>query len=442
MTVTRAVPYDLAAEASVLGSLLIDRDAIIEVAPFLKAGDFYRETNGAIYSAILKLYEAREPADNVLVMGELKRMGWADTIRDSDLIKMATDVPTSAHVVYYAKRVEATALLRRVIQVGGQIAAEGYSDPDNVGDVLAKAEELLNSITANRSRGTISTMEEMISEWHDRMDRLRENPNEGVGVQSGFLDLDHLTGGWQRAQLVIQAARPSVGKTAFMLNQAMYAAKHGHRVGIFSIEMGREELIERMISLEAQIDSRKLRRGDKLTEGDWSRITQADGVLATLPIFIDDSPSVSISDVATTATRMQHRHQIDILFVDYLQYIDAPRKDGSRTQEVAEIARKLKKLARSLNIPVVTLAQLSRQVDERKSHIPQLSDLGESSELEKSANIVCFLHRPEVYEPTAANAGLLEIHVAKNRSGPSNRVIELRFISEYTQFQNLMRIVS
>lgn len=439
--VNKAVPYDIALEEALLGALLLDREAVIKVASYLKASHFYRDRNAAIYRAIISLYERREPPDPRLVYEELRVTETTHDILVSDLVLMVDRCVVGGHSVhaeYYAERVVKYATLRRLISAGGEIAALGYEEGTDIEQTLAKASGLLSDVQAERNTQGAYSMTDMLNEWHDRMDMLDNNPEALVGIPSGFADLDGLTGGWQRSHLIVLGGRTGHGKTAAMCNMALHAASRSYRVGFFSIEMSREELIERWVSESAKVDSRKLRQGRYLSTQERARISAAMGTLSTMPIVVDDKPGISLSDLRARAYRMKVENGIDILFVDYIQKIESPRKDGNRVHEVGEVARKLKDLARELNIPVLTGAQLSRSIEARSNHVPQLADLRESGDIEHEANVVVFIYRPEMYEQDEKSIGLAELHVAKNRSGPLGTV-KLRYEATITKFQPLAR---
>lgn len=438
--VTRPVPYDLTLEEAVLGALLLDRATIISVAPFLKPAHFYRERNGTIYAAILALYSRREPPDPQLVYEELRISEGGPDIQVSDLVGLVDKTIAggySTHAYHYAERLVKYATLRNLIAAGGQIAALGFEEAADIDATLARAGSILAEVHTERDTMGARTMTAMLNEWSDRMDILDNNPETLIGIPSGFSDLDSLTGGWQRSHLVVLGGRTGHGKTALMCNMALHAAQT-RRVGIFSVEMSREELVERWISETARVDSRKLRQGRYLSQIERRRISDAVGTLDSLPIFVDDKPGITLADLRARAYRTKSQHGIDILFVDYIQKIEAHRKDGNRVQEVGEIARKLKDLARELNIPVIAGAQLNRVVEGRNNKIPQLSDLRESGDIEHEANIVVFIYRPEMYEQTEDNLGVAELHVAKNRSGPLGSV-KLRYEAAITKFQPMAR---
>ncbi|MEO8287373.1 MAG: replicative DNA helicase [Chloroflexota bacterium] len=435
--VERPVPYDLGAEEAVLGSLLLDRDAIIKIAPFLRPEDFYREAHGWIYGAVLDLYGRREPPDPVTLASELERGGRLENIGGySYLVKLVNSTPTAVHIEYYGHIVERTAVLRRLISAGGEIAALGYSEDKETTVVLDKAEQILFSISQRTATKDFASIEQVLNEYYDRIESIQHSPGSVVGVSTGFHDLDEVTGGLQKSDLIIMAARPGVGKTSLSLGIAHNAAERGARVGVFSLEMSREQLVQRLLAVETGVDSQRLRLG-YLNDEEWQNVSDAIGRLAQMPIFIDDSAGLTIHEVRSKSRRLEAEAGVDLLIIDYLQLMQGTgRRDGNRVQEVSEISRGLKVLARELNIPVIACAQLSRAVESRTNHVPMLSDLRESGSIEQDADIVMFIHREEMYNPETEKKGIAEIHISKHRNGPLT-TIPLRFFNRTTKFADL-----
>lgn len=435
--VERPVPYDLAAEEAVLGSLLLDRDAVIKVAPFLRPDDFYREAHGAIYASVLELYARREPPDPVTLTAELERTGDLEKVGGySALIGLVNRTPTSVHIEYYGHIVERTAILRRLISAGGQIAALGYSEENEVAHVLDKAESLLFAISQRTSAKEFTSIEQVLHEYYDRIESIQNNPGGVVGVPTGYHDLDEATGGFQPSDLLILAARPGVGKTSLSLGIAHNAAHKGKHVGVFSLEMSREQLVQRLLAVETGVDSQRLRLG-YLNDDEWQLVSDAIGRLAQLPIYIDDTAGLTIHEVRSKSRRLHAEVGVDMIVIDYLQLMQGTaRRDGNRVQEVSEISRNLKMLARELNIPVLACAQLSRAVESRSSHVPILSDLRESGSIEQDADLVMFIHREEMYNTETEKKGIAEVHISKHRNGPLT-IIPLRFFSKTTKFADL-----
>ncbi len=434
--VDRLPPHNLEAEQSVLGSLLIDRDAIIKVASILKPEDFYHSANGIIYQAILDLYNRREPTDFLTLSDELARKERLDLVGGvAYLSSLLNAVPTAVHVEYYSKIVERTATLRRLIDAGAQIVALGYREGIDTEEALDQAERILFDVSQRRGAREFESIADVLERFFDQIDYLQQHRGSVVGVGTGFADLDQLTGGLQRSDLIIVAARPSVGKTAFALGIAYGAAvQHGKTVGIFSLEMSAEQLVQRLLATETGVDSHRLRLG-QIDDHEWDRVSRAFGRLAEAPIFIDDTPGLSVMDVRTKARRLQAEHGVDLLIIDYLQLMHG-RRSENRVQEISEISRGLKGLARELNIPVIALSQLSRAVESRADHRPMLSDLRESGSIEQDADIVMFIYREEVYDPDTERKGIAEIIVAKHRNGPVG-TINLRFFEKTARFADL-----
>ena len=435
--IERPVPYDLSAEEAVLGSLLLDRDAIIKIASFLRPEDFYREAHGWIFAAVLDLYARREPPDPVTLSAELERMGRLQNIGGSSyLVGLVNRTPTSVHIEYYAHIVERTAVLRRLISVGGDIAALGYSEDQEVSSVLDKAESMLFAVSQRTSTQDFVSIEQVLNEYYERIENIQHNPGAVAGVPTGFHDMDEVTGGLQPSDMIILAARPGTGKTSLALGIAHNAAMRGKHVGVFSLEMGREQLVQRLLAVETGVDSQRLRLG-YLTDDDWVLVSDAIGRLASMPIYIDDSAGLSVSELRAKARRLKAEVGVDMLIIDYLQLMQGTnRKDGNRVQEVGEISRNVKLMARELNIPVLACAQLSRAVESRTKHVPMLSDLRESGSLEQDADMVMFIHRDEMYDEESEKKGIAEIHIAKHRNGPL-AVIPLRFWNSTTKFTDL-----
>ncbi|HEU5422045.1 MAG TPA: replicative DNA helicase, partial [Nitrolancea sp.] len=376
--VEKLPPSNLEAEQSVLGSLLIDRDAVIRVASFLKPEDFYSGGNGAVYQAVLDLYNRRVPPDFVTVVDELERRERLQDIGGvSYLTGLIETVPTAVHIEYYARIVERTATLRRLIDAGAEIIGIGYDEGVEVEDALDKAERAIFNVSQKRTLRDFIPIGEVLEHYFDKLDTIQQHRGEVVGVPTGYADLDKLTGGLQRSDLIILAARPSVGKTSLQLGMAHSAAvKHGKSVGIFSLEMSAEQLVQRLLAMETGVDSHRLRLGF-IDDTEWDHISRAFGRLAEANIFIDDTPGISVMELRSKARRLLAERGLDLVIVDYLQ-LAAGRRSENRVQEISEISRGLKGLARELNVPVLALSQLSRAVESRADHRPMLSDLRES----------------------------------------------------------------
>jgi replicative DNA helicase len=436
MAEERLPPQNIEAEQSVLGSILIDRDAIVRVAGFLRPEDFYREVHRTIFQAALDLFERREPADLVLLCDELERRGRLEGVGGpAYLTSLINAVPTAVNVEYYGHIVERCAILRRLISAGGQIAGVAYDLQHDAELAVDKAEQILFGLTQRRSAQEFVPLAQVLENYFDQLDSIHQNQGKTFGVPTGFVELDKLTGGLQRSDLIILAARPGMGKSSLALNIAAHAALKNHvTCGIFSLEMSRDQLVQRLLCSEAEIDSHRLRTG-YVEDPEWARISAAIGILSEAPVYIDDTPGISIMELRTKARRLQAEHDLGFIVVDYLQLMQGTRTDN-RVQEVSDISRGLKALARELNVPVMALSQLSRAVEQRPGNRPQLSDLRESGSIEQDADIVMFIYREEQYDRESQRKNIADIIVAKHRNGPL-RDIELRFFGEQTKFANL-----
>lgn len=430
-------PHNIEAEQSMLGSLMIDRDAIIRVAASIKADDFYSAANGDIYSAIVDLYNRREPTDIVTLSAELDRRNRLELVGGiTYLSSLLTVVPTSVHVEFYSKIVERTATLRRLIHAGSEIVRIGYDEATEVDDAIDRAEQALFDVSQRRATRDFESVGQVLDDYFNELDFIRNNRGDVAGVPTGFRDLDILTGGFQRSDLIILAARPAVGKSSLALGMAQTAAlKHGRTVGIFSLEMSASQLVLRLLSSETNVPTNKIRTGD-VTEEQWMSITIAFGRLGDAPIYIDDSAALSIMDVRSKARRLQAEHGLDLLVIDYLQLMHG-RRTENRVQEISEISRGLKGLARELNIPVVALSQLSRAVETRADHRPVLSDLRESGSIEQDADLVMFIFREDVYQKDTPPTNQAEIILAKHRNGPTGS-IHLEFFGSSARYADLV----
>lgn len=434
----KLLPQNIEAECGVLGSIIIDPEAIVQVSDFLHPEDFYRDAHRTIYEVILSLYQSSEPADFITICDELERRSRLEDVGGASYItSLINQVPTSGNVEYYGHIVERTATLRRLIHAAGQIAAVAYEEAD--ADIaLDKAEKLIFEISQRHSRSDFSSMEEILADYMTRLEQLNARRGTIVGVPTGFTDLDRMTGGLQRSDLIILAARPGVGKTSLALSLAHNAAlKYHNSVAIFSLEMSKEQLVQRLLSMDAGIDQHRLRTG-WIEEDEWEHIVEASDKLSEANIWIDDTAGISTMELRSKARRLQTEHGIDLIIVDYLQLMqsNANRRSENRVQEVSEISRSLKELAREMNVPVMSLSQLSRSVEGRQSKVPQLSDLRESGSLEQDADIVMFIYRDDVYNQESEQKNIANIIVAKHRNGPVGEV-SLYFQASQTRFRDL-----
>jgi replicative DNA helicase len=438
VSIDRLPPQSIEAEQSVLGALLIDRDAVIEVAELLRPDDFYRSHHGSIYASILELSERREPVDLVTVSEALERQGQLEAIGGSAyLTSLINLTPTAVNAVYYARIVERKAVLRGLISAAGRIAGIGYDEATDVEVSIDRAEQELFSVSQKRVASGFSPLRTLLHSAYDRLDYLHQHKGEVSGIRTGFADLDAMTTGLQKSDLIILAARPSIGKTSLALNFAEHAAvREGKTIGIFSLEMSKEQLVLRLLSSVANIDSQRLRTGF-LEEMDFTRLAPAMNTLAEAPIFIDDTPNITTMELRTKARRLQAESGLDLVIVDYLQLMQASSqtRDANRVQEVSEISRGLKALARELQVPVIALSQLSRQAEMRESKEPRLSDLRESGSIEQDADLVMFLWRDKERgaDEGDSDGEVIRLKLAKHRNGPTGEAT-LWFKKRQTRF--------
>ncbi len=438
----RVPPHNIEAEASVLGSLMLDKDAIIKVADLLKVGDFYKDDHNFIYETMLALYEEREPIDVLSLSNQLEEKGQLERIGGSSyLASLVNTVPSATNVVHYAKVVQKKTLLRRLITAASDIVELGYDESEDVQKLLDEAEQKIFSVSQKYIKQDFIPIKSILEVAFNRIDELHKSDHAFRGVQTFYPDLDNLLAGLQNSDLLILAARPSVGKTTFALDIARQVGVHGKvPVGIFSLEMGADQLVDRMIAAQAGVDLWRLRTGKLSSEGpgnDFEKISDAMGVLSEAPIFIDDTGSLNIMEMRTMARRLQAEHNLGLIIVDYLQLMEGRSSKGdNRVQEISEISRGLKQLARELNIPVIALSQLSRAVESRPDQIPKLSDLRESGSIEQDADVVMFLYREDRVRPDTPNKGIADVIVAKHRNGPVGK-ISLYFEENSTTFKSL-----
>jgi replicative DNA helicase len=450
-TLERLTPQNLEAEQSFLGSLLLDKDAMIKVADQLSPEDFYADKHRRIYEGMLDLYRRNEPIDLLSLGNRLTEKGELEQIGGrAELIALANSVPTASHVVHYAEIIQKKATLRRLLQAAGEITALGYEEAEDVENLLDQAERTLFDVSQRFLKRSFTAIRDVLADAFDRIDELHREKGKLRGVSTGYPDLDQLLGGLQKSDLIILAARPACGKTSFALDLARQAAVKGRvSVGLFSLEMSKEQLVDRMICAEANVDLWKMRTG-KLSEDpnndDFPRIGHALGVLSEAPIYIDDTANANIMEIRTKCRRLQMEHGLGMIVIDYLQLMESRTKggDANRTQEISEITRGLKSIARELNVPVIALSQLSRSVELQKPAIPRLAHLRESGSIEQDADVVMFIYRkaadknyrPEDLSPEEQN--LAEIHIAKHRNGPVG-VVKLYFDAARTSFRSLQK---
>ncbi len=437
-TLGRIPPQSLEAEQSVLGSMLIDKEVVPVVMEILKPEDFYRPDHKEIYDVIIELFDRAQPIDLITVSERLKLHGKLELVGGLEyLTNIATEVPTTANVKHYAKIVEEKALLRKLIKASSDIVDLGYSASEEVSFILDKAEQNIFDILQKRSSQGFVPIKDVLVDTFNKLEELYNNSGNITGIPTGFADLDFKTSGLHNSDLILIAARPAMGKTAFALNLAQNAAVHSNvPVAVFSLEMSREQLVNRMLCSEAMVDSNRMKTG-KLEDNDWQKVAKALGPLSEAPIFIDDTPGVSITEIRAKCRRLKLEHNLGLVIIDYLQLMQGSRsKSENRQQEISEISRSLKILAKEINVPVITLSQLSRAPEARTDHRPILSDLRESGAIEQDADIVMFLYRDDYYNPETEKKNIAEVILAKHRNG-STGTVELVWLGQYTKFANL-----
>ncbi len=432
-------PQNIEAEQSVLGGILIENEAINRVMEILAPEDFYREAHRKIYHALIELSERDEPADLITTTNELRKKGELEMVGGASYLAYLIDsVPSAANIEYYARIVKEKAILRKLIETSTEIITQSYEDRTDVEAFLDEAERAIFEISEKRVRPSFFPIKEIVKESFKTIEQLYKKKELVTGVPSGFKELDRLTAGFQPSDLIIVAGRPSMGKTAFCLNIAQYAAIEGRvPVAIFSLEMSKEQLVLRMLCSEAQVEGTRLRTG-YLGESDWPKLTMAAGTLSDAPIFIDDTAALSVLELRAKARRLKSEHGLGMIIIDYLQLMKGRGKAESRQQEISEISRSLKALAKELNVPVIAVSQLSRKTEERTGNRPQLSDLRESGAIEQDADLILFLFREEVYHRTEENRGKAEVIIGKQRNGPIGKV-DLAFLDKYTSFKDLYK---
>jgi replicative DNA helicase len=437
----RLPPQNMEAEQAVLGAIFLEPSSLTLASEMLIPEDFYRGAHQRIFNAMLKLNDKGEAIDLVTVTEELAATKLLEDVGGiSYLSELAGSVPTAANIEYYAKIVEEKSLLRRLIRTATSIAQDSYTREDEVDALLGEAEKSILEVSQRKSAGSFHQMKDVLVRTYDNIEVMHNRVGDITGIATGFAELDKMTAGFQRNDLIIVGARPSVGKTAFALNIAQnVATKTDEKVAIFSLEMGAEQLVMRMLCAEGNIDAQRLRTGS-LTDEDWGKLTMAMGSLSNAGIFIDDSPGVRVQDIRAKCRRLkQEQGGLGMILIDYLQLVLGSGRSGeNRQQEVSEISRSLKALARELQVPVIALSQLSRGVEQRQDKRPMMSDIRESGSIEQDADIVAFLYRDDYYDKESENKNIIEIIIAKQRNGPTGTV-SLAFVKEYNKFVNLER---
>jgi replicative DNA helicase len=434
-------PQSTDAEASLLGAVLIDSDAIVKVSDIVSYRDFYDDKHKRIFEAVISLYEQHSPIDILTLTNKLQEMGFLEYVGGASYLTELTNyVPTASHVTQYANIVAQKALRRRLIKASQDIVGLGYDETINLQGLIESAEARLFEVSENHVKQDISSLEKILAESFDRLDELHKDKKQIRGVPTGYKDLDNVLAGFQPSDLIVLAARPSMGKTAFALNIAHNVALESKLpVLIFSLEMSKEQLVDRMLSMSSGVDAWALRTGN-LTDRDFEKIGHAMGTLSETEIYIDDTPSITVSELRTKARRQAHTQKIGLIIVDYLQLMSGSSKfgggEGNRVQEISEISRGLKGVARELNVPILALSQLSRSVESRSPQIPQLADLRESGSIEQDADVVAFIYREEYYNNESDRKNIADILIKKHRNGPTDNV-ELYFDRDKQRFRSI-----
>lgn len=438
MELGKVPPHDVEAEQAVIGSMLTDKDSVISAVETLKDEDFYREDNKVIYGAIMNLYNRGEPVDIITLKDELVSLGKFEAVGGLEyLAELPEKVPTTANVDKYIKIVEEKSMLRTLIKTANELIVLGYDQTQEVEDIMDVAEKKIFNVMQRKNQKGYSSMKDILVESFTQLEELYNRKQHITGVPTGFADLDYKTAGLHNSDLILVAARPAMGKSAFALNIASYAAvKANVPVAIFSLEMSKEQMGNRILCSEAMVDSNKVRTG-KIEDEDWAKLAMASGELSESQIFIDDTPGISIMEIRAKCRKMKLEKNIGLVVIDYLQLVQgSSKKGGSREQEISEISRSLKILAKEINVPVIALSQLSRAPEQRLDHRPMLSDLRESGAIEQDADIVMFLYRDDYYNEDSEKKNIAEVIIAKHRAG-STGTVELLWLGNYTKFANI-----
>ena len=440
MAENRMPPQNIEAEKAVLGAMLIKKEAIIEVQEILDPEDFYREAHKVAYKAMQKLTDNEEAVDIVTLTEELRKEGHLERVGGVRFVTdIANTVPTAANIFYHAKIVKEKAELRHLIDAATAIAAAAYEDTDDVTNIMDEAEKRILAVAAGQNTNGFEPMKAILLRTFERINNLYESKGNITGISTGFKDLDYITSGLQSSDLVLVAARPSMGKTAFTLNMASYIGLHNlGTVAFFSLEMSKEQLMQRMLCSEGGIDAQRLRTG-QLEDDEWTRLVETSNRLNNAPIYIEDTAGITVMEMRSKARRLKAEHGLSVIFIDYLQLMQGrgSKNSDNRNQEISDISRSLKALARELDVPVIALSQLNRSVESRQVKRPMLSDLRESGSLEQDADIVMFLYREDYYDKDTEAKNITEVIIAKHRNGPVDTV-KLYFQKEFTKFRDLL----
>ena len=436
----RVLPHSLEAEQSVIGSMIMDREAIVVASELICGEDFYNKSYGVLFDSMVELNDQGQPVDLVTLQNRLKEKDVPPEISSLEFIRdLITAVPTSANIKYYTNIVAEKAMLRRLIRLMEEIANNCYAGKDSMEVIMEETEKKVFNLVQRRSTGDYVPIREVVMNAMDKIEKASHNSGGVTGIATGFIDLDYRTAGMQPSDLVLIAARPSMGKTAFVLNIAQYVAFHsGECVAIFSLEMSKEQLVNRLFAMESKVDSQHLRTGN-LSDMEWEKLIESAGMIGQSKLIIDDTPGISIADMRSKCRKFKLEMDLKVIIIDYLQLMSGSgRGTDSRQQEISDISRSLKALARELQVPVLALSQLSRAVEQRPDHRPMLSDLRESGAIEQDADVVMFIYRDDYYNPDTEKKGIAEINIAKQRNGPIG-TIDLVWLPEFTKFANLQK---
>ena len=436
----RVLPHSLEAEQSVIGSMIMDREAIVVASELICGEDFYNKSYGVLFDSMVELNDQGQPVDLVTLQNRLKEKDVPPEISSLEFIRdLITAVPTSANIKYYTNIVAEKAMLRRLIRLMEEIANNCYAGKDSMEVIMEETEKKVFNLVQRRNTGDYVPIREVVMNAMDKIEKASHNSGGVTGIATGFIDLDYRTAGMQPSDLVLMAARPSMGKTAFVLNIAQYVAFHsGECVAIFSLEMSKEQLVNRLFAMESKVDSQHLRTGN-LSDMEWEKLIESAGMIGQSKLIIDDTPGISIADMRSKCRKFKLEMDLKMIIIDYLQLMSGSgRGTDSRQQEISDISRLLKALARELQVPVLALSQLSRAVEQRPDHRPMLSDLRESGAIEQDADVVMFIYRDDYYNPDTEKKGIAEINIAKQRNGPIG-TIDLVWLPEFTKFANLQK---
>ena len=435
----RIMPHSQEAEQSVIGAMIMSRDAIVEASEIITGEDFYQQQYGAVFEAMVELHDEGKAVDLVTLQERLREKNLPPEISDMEFMKdILSSVITSANVKYYAEIVAEKSMLRKLIKTTEEISNACYLGQEKTQDILEVTEKKIFDLIQNRGTGEFVPIRQVVLNAIEKIEKASRNQGSVTGIPTGFIDLDYKTSGFQPSDLILVAARPSMGKTAFVLNIAQYMAFHDNMtVAVFSLEMSKEQLVNRLLALESKVDSQNIRTGN-LEDEEWAKLIEGANVIGNSNLIIDDKPGISISELRSKCRKYKMEHNLGIIFIDYLQLMTGSGRSESRQQEISEISRSLKALARELNVPVVALSQLSRAVEQRPDHRPMLSDLRESGAIEQDADVVMFIYRDDYYNKDSENKNIAEIIIAKQRNGPIGTV-NLVWLPNYTKFVNMKK---